>query len=128
FSSNQDLVATVDQEGRARVTGYGEAAITVWFSNRVAACRIVSPLPNQVDSKVFATAPRHNFIDEQVLKKLQALHIPPSATCSDGEFIRRAYLDVAGMLPTPEEVTKFLADSAPDKRTTLIDALLERPE
>jgi hypothetical protein len=128
FSSNQDLVATVDQEGRARVTGYGEAAITVWFSNRVAACRIVSPLPNRVDANVFAAAPRHNFIDDQVLKKLQALHIAPSPTCGDGEFIRRANLDAAGILPTPEEVKKFLADPAPDKRAKLIDALLERPE
>jgi hypothetical protein len=128
FSSNQDLVATVDQEGRARVTGYGEAAITVWFSNRVAACRIVSPLPHQVDAKIFASAPRSNFIDEQILKKLQALHIPPSPACSDGEFIRRACLDAAGILPTPEEVKKFLADPVPDKRAKLIDALLDRPE
>src|SRR5207253_374099 len=119
FSSNQDLVATVDQEGRARVTGYGEAAITVWFSNRVAACRIVSPLPNRVDTKIFATAPRHNFIDDQVLKKLEALHIRPSPTCNDGEFIRRAYLDAAGILPTPKEVKKFLADTSTDKRTKL---------
>src|SRR6266852_5689118 len=128
FSSNQDLVATVDQEGKARVAGYGEAAITVWFSNRVAACRIVSPLPNQVDAKIFATAPRLNFIDDQILKKLEALHIPPSSTCSDGEFIRRAYLDAAGILPTPDEVKKLLADTSTDKRTKLIDALLERPE
>src|SRR6266478_6337537 len=128
FSSNQDLVAAVDQEGRARVTGYGEAAITVWFSNRVAACRIVSPLPNRVDAKIFSTARRHNFIDDQVLKKLEALHIPPSSTCGDGEFIRRAYLDAAGILPTPEEVKKFLGNSSADKRAKLIDTLLDRPE
>jgi hypothetical protein len=128
FNSNQDLVATVDQEGKARVAGYGEAAITVWFSNRVAACRIVSPLPNRIDAKIFAAAPRRNFIDDQTLKKLQALHIPPSSTCGDAEFIRRAYLDAAGILPTPEEMKKFLADSSPDKRAKLIDALLDRPE
>jgi len=110
------------------VTGYGEAAITVWFSNRVAACRIVCPLPNQVDAKIFSTAPRHNFIDDQILKKMEALHIPPSPTCSDGEFIRRTYLDAVGILPTPEEVKKFLADSSTDKRAKLVDALLERPE
>ena len=128
FSSNQDLVATVDQEGRARVAGYGEAAITVWFSNRVAACRIVSPLPNQIDAKVFTASPRHNFIDDQILKKLETLHIPPSPLCNDGEFIRRAYLDAAGILPTPEEVKKFIADPAPDKHSKLIDALLDHPE
>jgi hypothetical protein len=128
FNSNEDLVATVDQEGKVRIAGFGEAAITIWFSNRVAACRIVSPLPNQVGAKIFASAPRHNFIDDQTLKKLQTLHIPPSSQCGDAEFIRRAYLDAAGILPTPEEVGKFVADPAPDKRAKLVDALLERPE
>src|SRR5262249_37335610 len=82
----------------------------------------------QVDPKVFAAAARHNFIDDLVLKKLEALRIPPSPLCTDTEFIRRAYLDTAGILPTPEEVRKFVADRASDKRAKLIDALLQRPE
>ena len=48
---------------------HGEAAITVWYSNLVAADRIASPLPNAVDPKVFAAAPRHNFIDDLVLQE-----------------------------------------------------------
>ena len=128
FNSSEDLVATVDADGKATVAGYGEAAITVWYSNLVAANRIASPLPNAVDPKVFAAAPRNNFIDDLVLKKLESLHIPPSPSCDDAEFIRRAYLDAAGILPTPDEARKFLADPAPDKRAKLIDALLERPE
>ncbi len=128
FSSNEDLVAAVDQEGKVRVAGYGEAAITVWYSNLVAASRIVSPLPNKIDAGIFAAAPRQNFIDDLVLKKLESLRIPPSPACSDGEFIRRAFLDAAGILPTPEEVKKFVADSSPDKRAKLVDTLLERSE
>jgi hypothetical protein len=128
YSSNEDLVAGVDQEGKVRVAGHGEAAITVWYSNLVAASRIVSPLANKVDAKVFAATPRQNYIDDLVLKKLESLHIVPSPVCNDGEFIRRAYLDAAGILPTPEEVKKFLADSSSDKRKRLIDSLLERPE
>ena len=128
FNSSEDLVATVDADGKATVAGYGETAITVWFSNLVAANRVASPLPNAVDPKVFATAPRDSFIDDLVLKKLESLHIPPSPPCDDAEFIRRAYLDAAGILPTPEETTRFVADSSPDKRAKMIDALLERPE
>jgi hypothetical protein len=128
FSSSEDLVAAVDQDGQVKVAGYGEAAITVWYSNLVASARIVSPLPNQVDPKVFAGAPRANFIDGLILKKLKALHIPPSPPCSDAVFIRRAYLDAAGTLPTPAAVRKFVADKTTDKRTRLIDALLRRQE
>jgi hypothetical protein len=128
FSSSEDLVAGVDSDGKVKVNGHGEAAITVWYSNLVASARIVSPLENTIDPKVFAAEPRKNYIDDLVLEKLQALRIPPSAGCSDEEFIRRAFLDAAGILPTPEEVRKFVADRAPDKRAKLIDALLERPE
>ncbi len=128
FNSSEDLVATVDADGKATVAGYGEAAITVWYSNLVSANFISSPLPNAVDAKTFAAAGSNNFIDDLVLKKLQNLHIPPSPSCGDAEFLRRAYLDAAGVLPTPGEEKKFLADPAPDKRAKWIDALLERPE
>jgi hypothetical protein len=43
-------------------------------------------------------------------------------------FLRRAFLDLAGMLPTAEEAREFAGDSRPDKRARVIDELLERPE
>ncbi len=128
FSSTEDLVASVDERGQVKVSGYGEAAITVWYSNMVAVSRISSPLAQVVADRVFQTAPRHNYIDNLVLKKLAGLHIPPSPTCSDREFIRRAYLDAAGIMPTPAEVQTFLTDARADKRARLIDTLSERPE
>ena len=128
FNSTEDLVAAVDEQGQVKVTGHGEAAITIWYSNLVAVSRVSSPYPNAIAAKIFADAPRHNFIDDLVLKKLAALRIPPSSNCTDAEFIRRAYLDAAGILPTPKETKRFLADSAPNKRTKLIDSLLQRSE
>lgn len=133
YASTEDLIAAVDDQGAVKVAGHGEAAIVVLYSNQVALVRIASPFENDIDPKVFAQSPRHNFIDELVLKKLQALKIPPSAQCSDSEFIRRAYLDAMGVLPTPEEVKKFIA-AVPGaaggglSREKLIDAILERPE
>ena len=50
------------------------------------------------------------------------------AAGDDAEFIRRAYLDAAGILPSPAEVEQFLKDPSPDKRDRLIDALMKRPE
>ncbi len=128
FSSSEDLVAGVNENGLATVGGHGEAAISVLFSNLVATTRITSPFPNKLAAEVFSKAPKHSFIDELVLKKLQVLRLPPAPNCDDSEFIRRAFLDAIGTLPATQEVEKFLADTRADKRARLIDALLERPE
>jgi hypothetical protein len=56
------------------------------------------------------------------------MNIAPSPLAGDSAFIRRAFLDAAGILPTRPEVEEFLADTRPDKRERLIARLLERPE
>ncbi len=53
---------------------------------------------------------------------------PPSPLVGDETFVRRVYLDVAGKLPTPVQIERFCADSAPDKRARLIDVLLASPD
>ncbi|MBI3409470.1 MAG: DUF1553 domain-containing protein [Planctomycetes bacterium] len=128
FASTEDLVAGVDDRGLVTVSGHGEASITIGYANVVAVSRVTSPFDNPIEANVFVPSPRHNFIDEHVLKKLQALRIPPSQQCTDREFVRRAFLDAGGVLPTPEETTKFLADSRPDKRARLVEHILARPE
>jgi hypothetical protein len=69
-----------------------------------------------------------NRIDEAVFRKLKAHKIHPSATATDATFLRRAFLDVLGVLPTPVEARAFLADPDPAKRPKLVDRLLLRPE
>ena len=128
FSSNEGTVATVSDDGVAKVQGPGEAAISAWYLSRIVTARLTSPFPNQIDAAAYARAPRANFIDGLVLTKLSELNIEPSPLSSDTEFIRRAFLDAAGILPAPDEVRTFLSDTRPDKRARLIDALLERPE
>lgn len=72
-------------------------------------------------------APRTK-IDELVLAKLKRLGIQPAHLCTDAVFLRRAYLDVIGTLPTAQEAKEFLASQDPNKRGALIDRLLERDE
>jgi hypothetical protein len=67
-------------------------------------------------------------IDDLVLARLQQLNVPPANPCSDPVFLRRVYLDVIGTLPTAKEARTFLADRDPNKRTVLIDRLLDRDE
>ena len=107
FSTNEGAVAAVDQRGAVTVNGPGEAAISAWYLSRLVTARNHVSLPDRVDPAVYARAPRANFIDDLVLAKLAELNIAPSPLSSDAEFIRRAFLDVAGILPTAEEVRPF---------------------
>ncbi len=72
--------------------------------------------------------PRQGKIDELVFGRLEQLGIQPASPCSDAVFVRRAYLDVIGTLPTAQEAKEFLLDQSPSKRSALIDRLLEREE
>lgn len=128
YSSSNEGVATVDDNGLVKINGYGQAAITLWYNSRVLYSTFVSPFPNEVDPAVYTRVPVRNYIDTLVIEKLKDLRIEPSKLADDSTFIRRAYLDAAGILPTAEEVEQFLADKSPDKRAKLIDRLLERDE
>lgn len=128
YGTSESSVAIVDDSGKVKMTGDGEAAITVWYSSKVTFARVSSAYPNRVTADTYAKASRTNFIDDIILKKLQSLRIPPSAVSTDSAFLRRVYLDTCGILPTADEATAFLMDTSPDKRTRVIDSLLARPE
>jgi hypothetical protein len=128
YSSGDETVAEVGDTGRVKMQGYGETAINVSYLNLVAPARVAVPFPQVVPPAAYAQAERHNFIDDLVLAKLRQLHFAPAGLCTDAEFIRRAFLDAAGILPTPEDVQRFVSDPSPAKRERLVGALVERPE
>lgn len=128
YSSSNEGAATVDDWGRVKMTGSGEAAITLWYSSRVLYSRLSVPFPNEISSTAYDKFPRRNFIDELAVAKWKNLHLAPSKIADDSEFLRRAYLDAIGLLPTSEDVENFLADTSPDKRSKLIDRLIQRDE
>jgi hypothetical protein len=68
-----------------------------------------------------------NPIDAFILAKLeqQGLHLAPEA--NRGTFVRRAYFDLHGLPPTPEQVTEFVNDKSPDAYEKLIDRILASP-
>ncbi len=72
-----------------------------------------------------ADATYTNPIDQFILAKWPDAKQRPHL-CGDAEFLRRAYLDVIGVIPTIDEAKAFLVDTAPNKREKLIDALLAR--
>jgi hypothetical protein len=128
FGSTDETVAKVDEFGHVTVDGTGEAAVTVWFASLVDRLTVSVPSRSAVDPRVFADAPRRSPIDEINLAKLRTLGIPPSPETSDASFIRRAYLDATGTLPSATRVSAYLDDPDPEKRNKLVAEILASPE
>ncbi|MFC4313834.1 DUF1549 and DUF1553 domain-containing protein [Steroidobacter flavus] len=66
-------------------------------------------------------------IDAFVLAKLEEKQLQPSKDADRAAFIRRATLDVWGVIPTPEEVDAFVSDRSPQAYEKLVDGLLASP-
>ena len=98
----------------------------LWIATALAAA--ASDRPPVPPFETGAPLAAHGKIDEIVFDRWKELAIQPARPCSDEVFLRRAYLDVIGTLPTAEEASQFLADRDPAKRSSLIDRLLDRDE
>jgi hypothetical protein len=126
FFSNDEATVSVKPSGLVRALRFGEAGVRVHFQGLVAVVGFTMPYPHQVSPEVYAV--QYNVLDGPVFRKLQQLRLPPAGGCSDESFLRRVYLDAAGILPTPAEIVAFQADTGADKRARTIDVLLQRPE
>ena len=63
-------------------------------------------------------------IDDAIGAALSAAKVLPAPVIGDQEFVRRAYLDAWGLIPTAEQARVFMQDTRSDKRERLIDSLL----
>jgi hypothetical protein len=128
FSASDESVCQVDENGKVTILGHGEGAIVVWYASRLMLSRITVPFPNDVGESQYAVLANGSPIDRLVAQQLRELRLPPSPLCSDSEFVRRAFLDTLGVLPTATEVKQYMESSEPNKKEKLIDHLLSRPE
>src|SRR2546430_13119767 len=149
-------LARVSHDGLVQGQGAGEATVLVRYLHCQEPVRLAF-VPAR-PGFVWKVPPLNNYIDDHIFAKLRTLRMNPSELCSDEVFVRRAYLDLLGILPTAEEARAFVNDEAAaadvrtpifqspkseirnpklptaslrrrlQKRAQLIDQLLERPE
>lgn len=126
FLTNNETSAAISPEGLVTAGQRGEAFVMARFETFTVGSQILV-LPKGLRFEYPSESP-NNYIDTLVETKLKKLRIAPSELCTDEVFCRRVYLDVVGLLPTPEEFTRFVASTDPSKRSALIEELLDRKE
>ncbi len=120
-------VAEVAPDGRVTRKNDGETTVLVRYLDQQSPVRVAF-VPSRPAPGPRAFPKPAGFIDREIQAKLAKLRLAPSPLADDGVFLRRAYLDLLGILPTADEARVFVADRSKDKKARLVDLLLERPE
>jgi hypothetical protein len=122
----QNGLVEVTPGGLVKRLEFGEPTVLVRFLDQSVPVRLTF-LRSSPDF-VWSRPRRENYVDGHIFSKLKTLRINPSTVCSDDVFIRRASLDLLGIVPSVEEVMEFVSDKRADKRARLVDKLLVRQE
>ena len=126
FLTNNDNSAAITPDGLVTAANRGEAYVMARFETHTVGSQVLA-LPKDLQYSP-PSDPPVNYVDELVNAKLRKIRILPSDLCSDEVFLRRATLDVTGLLPSEQEYQEFTADQDPAKRAKLVDRLLQRKE
>ncbi len=122
-SGNID-VARHDKKALITTLRRGEAPVLARFEGAYAATTVT--VMGDRTGFVWQAPPANNEIDKFVAAKLERTKTAATGLCTDLEFIRRIYLDLTGLPPTPDQVRGFIADARDSrwKRDILIDSLI----
>ena len=114
-----DAAAPVKEDPAASTAKLEERPITAEEKNFWAFRPVARPVPPSVG--------KSNPVDSFITAALQSRKLQPARAASKRALVRRAYLDLWGMPPTPEQVDRFLADQSPTAFAKLVDELLASP-
>lgn len=121
-----ELNVNVDDQGRVTRIRPGETTVVARYLGVQTPARLAF-VPERADF-VWSDPPAYNYIDTALKDKWETLRLLPSELCDDPTFVRRAYLDLTGSIPTAEQAQQFVQDTNPAKRGALVDRLIETPE
>ena len=127
YFGNLDTVALVDHTGLVRAGQQsGEAALMARYRGYVAVFRAI--VPHGPPLTELPGWKGNNYVDDLAAAKWKKLGLTPSGLCDDATFLRRVTVDLCGRLPGVDEARTFLADRNDDRRSKLVDRLLDSPD
>ncbi|RFC42504.1 MAG: Protein of unknown function (DUF1553)/Protein of unknown function (DUF1549) [Verrucomicrobia bacterium] len=125
FLSNNEGTAKVGADGTLTTGTRGEAFVMARYGAFTVGAQVIV-LPKDLKFE-WPKVQERNEIDKLVNTKLRNLRMTPSEQCDDLTFLRRAFIDLSGTLPSLERVQAFQTDTDPAKREKLVDDLLKQP-
>jgi hypothetical protein len=128
FDTSSFEIATVSDSGLIKGVRRGEAAALVRYEGVYAAAPVT--ILGSREGYEWQPSTEYSYVDTLVNKKLQRMKLLPSELATDEEFLRRIYLDLAGVPPTVQQIRAFQNDKRDSKmkRQAKIDELLAGPE
>ena len=109
--------------------------LVIFLLNALPLQMVIAATPQLSEAPLIAKKPKesnvkplHKIIDEQIQSEYKDQTNSVSTISSDGEFLRRVYLDLTGRTPSITQTREFLNDSRTDKRAILVDQLLASAE
>lgn len=87
--------------------------------------RLIKPLPPEPPPVPEVEYPSANPIDRFLARKWKEHGVRPAPLCDDYDFVRRICLDLAGVIPTAEQIQRFMEETPFSRRARLIDRLLD---
>jgi len=112
---------------RGRMWGRGIRGSSVAAAGRAAlvlALALGATASRAADDPKTASSSGANFLDPLLEQAWEEAGVKPPRPASDEEFLRRAYLDIIGRIPNVQEAQAFLTTREADKRTKLVEYLL----
>ena len=104
FDAIDNAVVSVSETGHVHAIGKGQTGVMVRYEGQAAVSTFVVPYHEQIELDDWQS---NNFIDELAEQKFRDLGLHPSPLCDDATFIRRAFLDCIGSLPSPNWCASF---------------------
>ncbi len=126
FETTAVGIVSIAPDGEVTKQQPGELVVIVRYLDKQVPVQIAF-IPAR-EPFIWTDVPLTNPIDRILFPQLKELRLTLSDLSGDSMFLRRAYLDAVGLLPTVDEAREFLKDERKDKRERLIDSLLQRPE
>ena len=126
YAVKDEAVVTLDDDWTVTAKAPGMTTVMARAMGKAAAAQFI--VVEESPSRDLQFPEPASFIDEHVFDKLRSVGVEPFPLSDDRTFLRRVYLDTVGVLPTAEEAEAFLASDRPDKRSALVDRLLDSDE